>query len=107
VTAVKGQGGRPMLALPAGPIGRDEMAMAAWPRAGGTWAAFERDVAAALAPIVSEAAWESLRVLVGAEEWDVIVADDEHLWLTPLAGARRTWARVRFRVSVEVLDGVL
>jgi len=101
-----GQGSAP-LALPIGPEGRDIVAMRAWPRCEGFWLRFERDAVAALAPIVADAAWESLRVLAGDEEWDVVVADDEYLWLTPSGSLGRTWAKVRFRVSVEVLDGVL
>lgn len=97
-----------MLALPVGPIGREEAALAAWPHAIGPCLHLERDVAAALQRMLfSETSghWIDGRLF----EFDPGV-DGEALVIQahPYLGAGpQPWARVRVRVSVEVLDGIL
>jgi hypothetical protein len=94
---------RPVLALPVGPNGRDEAAMAAWlPVAGGRWAAIEQALAEAI---------------IDALDYDHMLYSHGRAWcshsdthgepdvlLVGLTGPEQ-WTRVR--VSVEVLDGVL
>ena len=80
------------LALPVGPEGRDQMAMAAWPRAGGRWEAYEQFVTREIV----RAAWLS----ESAAFWPPDATDE--LLVYDLGAS---WARVR--VTVEVLDGIL
>jgi len=80
-----------MLALPVGPIGRDEAARAAWPVAGGEWQRFEREAAARIV----RSTWENV-----GEAWPAHADDQLFVY-----GRGGSWARVR--LSVEVLDGVL
>jgi len=94
--------GRPVLALPVGPIGREEAAMAAWPRAGGRWAAVEREIADGLL----------LSLYYGyaaAGSWAVV--GDMHRTPTDFHAQSydrpEAFARLRVTVSVEVLDGIL
>ena len=97
-------GTRPALALPVGPEGRDEMAMAKWPRAGGAWAAFERDVARAVThqpTVIFDSDGGRWLATGGAGTLDGTEM------LVARVGGSDGWALVRVRVTVEVLDGVL
>ena len=103
----------PMLALPVGPEGREMAAYHDWRERCeivGPWLRLERDLAESLTAALVD--YDGAHLLDwGGKRWMFAGAPGQQLVGGPLLfrGDQHdpAWARVRVRVSVEVLDGVL